>query len=196
MLSCQSLLVLCQEDKESHVFYLKNYPEGDSSYYFSIVKGKNGFKFVFKENIFTYYILKDSVNLLFDTITERNTPEYGPYVLKLRGNKIIYKAIGRDKKFHDLYDLSGKEHLSPDLFSTSNSYSILNQLSDSMVILNLNNQQINCYKFLQKRTGHNPLDFRYSILYINKKTLLPCKFEYYVSCDLTQKKEEIYQIDN
>ena len=110
---------------------------------------------------------------------------FGPYKFKKVKGKILFQDKNISSEYRDLYELSVKEHFSPDLFSSStDSYSILNKLMDSNALLLIGNTKVPCYKFFQTLSGHNSvLDKYYRIVFVDKANLLPCRTETYADKD-------------
>jgi hypothetical protein len=182
-----------QVGKEVLRYYLKQVDKADTFYYCSVTKNDKGFSFVFPEITAQYYKLKDSATMTFDTIIQKRTSVFGPYVFLKKENKILFKDLNKSKKYHDLYSIADSEFLAPDLFSSStNSYSILTKLLDSNTVLQAGSRNISCFRYLQAMEYHYNKEYR--VIYIDKRSLLPYKFEYYVSKDLKNMSREIFTV--
>jgi hypothetical protein len=183
-----------QIDKEVLRYYKRDMNKIDTSYYFSVVQNDKGYRFVFPEVTSKYFKLKDTVKMIFDTIIVKTRSDHGPYKFLKKRNKILFKDVSRSNKYYDLYNISNKEFLAPDLFSLTDSYSILTRLLDSDTVLRVGGQSISCFKYFQQMA--NDYGKEYRILYIDKKSLLPYKFEYYVDKDLGNMVREIFATIN
>jgi hypothetical protein len=184
-----------QIDKEVLRYYEKVMNKADTSYYYSAIQNDKGYRFVFPELTSRYYKLKDSVKMLFDTIFVKTKSEVGPYKFLKRRNKILFKDVNRSKKFFDLYNISKDEFLAPNLLSSStDSYEILTKLLDSNAVLRVGSQDVSCFKFLQKMVYDYSKEYR--LLYIDKKSLLPYKFEYYADKNLKNMVREVFAVIN
>lgn len=183
-----------QKGDELFKFYSKDFVKNDTTYCFSILKHNRVYKFVFPETVSSYFILKDSFNMIFDTVSERRRSVFGPYIFFRRKNRIQFKDLSRSRKPADLYLIKyNEEFLAPDLFSTStDSYNISTQLIDSSIVLKIGNNIFKCLKYLQIENYDNHR--QYSIAFIDKRSLLPLKYEYYKDKELKQINNEIFAI--
>ena len=133
-----------------------------------------------------YYTYREDSTLEKHVIPDSQSI-FGPYKFKRIRAKILFQDKNSDKKYRDLYELSGQEHLSPNLFSSgTDSYSITTKLLDSNILLNINNINVPCFKFLQYTTGYLHSSKYYNVLYINKNNFLPCRIESYFDKELKQ----------
>ena len=169
------------------------YPS-DTSFYLTIQKDHTGISFVFPvQEGDTYYTYKKDSTLEEDHF--RSTQAiYGPYKFKKVKGKILFQDKNISPDYRDLYELTTKEHFSPDLFSSStDSYNISNVLLDSNALLPIGNITIPCFKFFQILSGHNSfLDKYYRIVYVDKVNLLPCTIEYYKDKDCKQLTQLVF----
>ena len=157
----------------------------DTSLYLTIQKDQMGVSFVFPlEQGEPYYISKND-----STLEKHHFPNtqsrYGPYKFKKIKGRILFQDKNINVQFRDLYEISTKEHFSPNLYSSStDSYDILNMLLDSNCLLTIGSKKVPCFKFFQILSGHNSLlDKHYQILYVDKANLLPCRTESYADKD-------------
>jgi len=184
-----------QAGEEILRYYSMRVDKADTSYYCSVTKNNKGFSFVFPEIISKYYQLKDSAKMIFDTIIQKRTSVFGPYVFLKKRNKILFKDLNRSKRYQNLYSIGDNEFLAPDLFSSStNSYSILTKLLDSNTVLQIGSRRMSCFRYLQAMEYHYKKEYR--VIYIDKKSLLPYKFEYYDNKDLKNMIREIFTVIN
>lgn len=183
-----------QKGKELFKFYSKDFGKNDTTYCFSIYKNSGAYKFIFPETVSSYFILKDSVSMIYDTVSERRRSVFGPYIFFRKRNRIQFKDLSRSRKPADLYLIAyNEEFLAPDLFSSStDSYNIMTQLIDSNIVLKIGNNKFNCFKFLQIEKYDNIR--QYSVVLIDKGSLLPLKFEYYKDKELKQVSKEIFSV--
>ena len=121
-------------------------------------------------------------------------PIYGPYKFKKVKGKILFQDKNISPQYRDLYELTTKEHFSPDLFSSgTDSYIILNKMLNSSTLLTIGNTKVPCFKFFQTLSGHNPvLDKYYRIVYIDKANLLPCRMETYADKDCKKLDKVVF----
>ncbi|HEY6437843.1 MAG TPA: hypothetical protein VIY47_14730, partial [Ignavibacteriaceae bacterium] len=150
----------------------------DTTLFCTIMGNSKGYTFVLPEKITEWYWLTDSLNNKIDTIKEKFAISYGPYIFAKKGRHIMFKDLNRSNKFSRLYNLDYKEFLAPSLFSTStDSYSEVTSLLDPDCVIFDGADSIKCYKFLQviKRRFDN----LYKVIFIEKKSLLPYRMEYY-----------------
>ena len=85
--------------------------------------------------------------------------------------------------------------MAPDIFySSTDRYSILTKLLDSNAILRVGTRSVNCFRYVQ--TLQHDFYKEYRIVYIDKTTLLPYKFEYYDDEDLKHMGREIFATVN
>lgn len=156
--------------------------ELDTALYLTVRQSPKGFLFEFPavETQPLYILKKDST---FEKIqSEAYQSVFGPYKFKWEKDKILFLDRKIGKKYRDLYELSNKEHLAPNLFSSNtDTYNIPTQLLDSTVSLMIGQNELPCFKFFQQVSGHNPFnDKYYRIVYIDKATYLPYRIETYV----------------
>jgi len=177
--SLLSLRTLCQTQT------LYSYQLGafgiDTSLFVTIQKGAHGISFIFPvQKGMAIYTIKN------DTIVESgripdNQSIYGPYKFKKKKNKIVFQDKNISNKLRALYELIDSVHLCPYLFSTStDSYIIKNKLVDKNATLNIGETKLDCFKFFQVYSGHNPIrDIYYRVLYLDKASLIPLRIENY-----------------
>ena len=171
--------------------YSKKENNNDTTYAFSVVKQKEGYLFVFPEDTTVAYKQINQHGLRFDTILLRTQSSFGPYKFIRQGKKILFKDISRAKRFEDLYEIKGIEFYSPELFSTNtDSYNILTQMLDSNSVVQIGANRVVCFKYLQILDYHYKKTYR--VLYINKKSLLPYRLEYYNDSTLKTLLREVF----
>lgn len=170
----------------------KTSSKSDTSLYLTIKKGLEGIIFVFPfQEGQQYYTLKGDSTLEKHRFSDHQ-PIYGPYKFKSSKGKILFQDKNISHEYRDLYEISTKEHFSPDLYSSStDSYNILNELVDPNALLLIGGTKVLCFKFFQTLSGHNSvLDKYYRIVYIDKANLLPCRSETYADKDC-KKLEQV-----
>jgi len=178
-----------QDSLNEYLLYSKLRFDYDTTHFMRIEKKKQGYLFVFPAD--TVYMYKiDSAGLRSDTIPLISQSIYGPYKFRKKGNRILFRDASRSKKYNDLYELSNREFSAPDLFSTAtDSYNIRATLLNPDTLLIVGNKKFFCFKYLQivRYAG-----ITYRTIYIDKKTFLPIRIDYYDDKALKYLNEEVF----
>ena len=179
-----SLFGLCQT--KSLTLYQNDSNKTDTSLYLTIQKNNKDISFVFPAGEpHPYYTLRSDSTWEEHPIPP-DTPVFGPYKFKKAAEKILFQDKNVSSKYRDLYELSDKEYLSPDLFSSStDSYTILTRLLDADALVSVGGSKVKCYKFSQLTTDHYSNYKYHRILYVDKVNLIPCRIEFYADKDCT-----------
>ena len=184
-------LAIAQSGNKFLTLYQRNVQANDTTEFCIIVSDSQSHTFFFPERIDVTYQLKDSINMVYDTIRERFVFSHGPYEFVKKDDKIMFKDLRRSKKLSELYDLNSEEFLAPNLFSTStDSYDIPTTLVDRESVITVGRNSVKCYKFLQVMEGR--FDNQYRLVYIEKKSFLPFRMEYYKDKELKKLLTEIF----
>jgi len=178
-----------QSSKDISLYSVK---EGkiDTTLFCWISADKHGYYFHFPDVISTQFVAKDFEKELVDTLIETRKIKFGPYLFKKQKNKIVFKDTLRNAYF-DLYNIFGEEFTAPDLFSSSlDSYNIPTRLINENCVIDSKRRSIKTFQFFQTLDYHNIKQYR--IIFIDKKTLLPCRMEYYESEQLQKMTRVIF----
>ena len=159
------------------------------NYFYTIRDGKKlmapefAFDVKVKNGVYLFSFKPDSSFVEYtegkkDTIITNKT--FGPYRFSRKGKK-LYIGIKNENKWmvQDYYLLKpDTTFLIPDIFSSNlDSYNISCTLLDYNIKVNLKDKSIPTFKFIENWRSNTKMFYR--IVYVNSKSLLPVKIEYY-----------------
>ena len=122
-----------------------------------------------------------------------NQSIYGPYEFYKKKNRILFMNVERNKKYQLLYELNSKEFYAPNLFSSNaDTYDYLTSLLDSNASLDVGDKRFPCFKYLQAFSDRPKL---YRVIFIDKKTFLPIRINYYDDKDQKILTKEIFLLN-
>ncbi len=179
-------------------YYSTNILTGDTVFYCNVEKQKAGYSFNFPEISDTIYIQSDSTRLVYDTIIQKSNSRYGPFIFcKKNRSAIFFKNKAEHHKKWPLYYFKKNGFLAPELISSgSPSYSIVTKFdSDDCEIKLISGRVVRCYRFIQVMNYASYQKPEYKILYVDKKTLLPYRWEYFSEESLQTLVRVIFAVE-